>query len=158
MWNLIDLPTKTEAPGFFWYFIDGVRFLCGAAGCCTRAMRDPHPPSGRCLVYSRVCLIARHASLGLLWCCILSPVKHLTSYKPLSQLPRTDIYTRMERWKGGRSPSKSDITRFMNPSEGKNTEYFARHSGSYVLSICAARDIWSATTGVAKLVIGGNVR
>lgn len=58
MWNLIDLPTKTEAPGFFWYFIDGVRFLCGAAGCYTRAMRDPHPPSGRCLVYSRVCLIA----------------------------------------------------------------------------------------------------
>lgn len=48
---------------------------------------------------------------------------------------------KMKRWKDPKQVS--DITRFMSPSEGKNTECFARHSGSYVLSICAARDLIS---------------
>lgn len=48
---------------------------------------------------------------------------------------------KMKRWKEPKQDS--DITRFMNPSEGKNTECFARHSGNYVLSICAARELIS---------------
>lgn len=45
----------------------------------------------------------------------------------------------MKKWKEPRQDS--DITCFINPSEGKNTECFARRSGSDVLSICVAREI-----------------
>lgn len=45
----------------------------------------------------------------------------------------------MKKWKEPKQDS--DITRFMNPSEGKNTGCFGRRSGSYVLSICEAREI-----------------
>lgn len=47
----------------------------------------------------------------------------------------------MKRWKEPKQ--ESDIIHFINPNEGKNTQYFARHSGSYVLGICAARDLIS---------------
>lgn len=61
----------------------------------------------------------------------------------------------MKKWKEAKQDS--DMTCFMNPSKGKKPVCFARHSGSYVLSICAAREMDQLTNRVAKLVIGGSV-
>lgn len=96
--------------------------------------------SGTCFVYPRVHQRALHTLLGASVTAVLYVVQN--TYEIVNLVSVTlhrHLYQseKIKTWK--ETKQDSDITCFMNASERKNAEYFARRFGSYVHSICAAR-------------------
>lgn len=95
--------------------------------------------SGTCFMYPRIHQRALHTLLRTVTAVLYVLQNTYEIVNLISVTLHRHLYQseKIKTWK--ETKQDGDITCFMNASERKNTEYFARHFGSYVHSICAAR-------------------